>query len=72
MGTFMMTNPTLFSSIVEPGFGFKMPETPYDVGDNLRASAGLPDEEDELSLSGEKMEYDSTKEMLIDVLSERM
>ena len=44
MGTFMMTNPTLFSSIYEPGFGFKMPETPYDVGGNLRESAGLPDE----------------------------
>ena len=48
MGCFMMTNPNLFATISEPGYGFKMPVSPYDFAKNIRESAGMTDEEDEL------------------------
>ena len=59
MGCFMMTNPKLFETISQSGSGFNLPELQNDPSQRVRDVGKLEDPEDH-TLSGDKVEYDST------------
>jgi hypothetical protein len=44
VGMFMLTNPTLFATITQPGEGMKMPTLAFNPGDELRDSQDIEDE----------------------------